>query len=91
MGVGQFLFGLATASVSLFQEGARLFQFILEGVRATFADAELFAGIVTSALFFFKGGLDVLKLLLVPLDVLLCLSVSLKNNANLSDLYLTTV
>lgn len=75
--VAKFLFGLAAGTVGLLQECARLFQLVLESVGAAFRDAELFAGIVTGALFLFEGGLEVLDLCLVAFDVLLGLGVSL--------------
>lgn len=78
VGIGQLLFGLATATVGLFQQSARLLQFVLEGVGTTLGDTQLFAGIVAGALLLLEGSLDVLQLLLVTLDVLLGLGVSLK-------------
>lgn len=78
VGIGQLLLGLATATVGLLQQSARLLQFVLEGVGTTLGDTQLFAGIVAGALLLLEGGLDVLKLLLVTLDVLLGLGVSLK-------------
>lgn len=75
--VAEFLLGLAAGTVGLLQEGAGLFQFVLEGVGTALRDAELFAGIVAGTLFLFQSGLEVLDLGLVALDVLLGLSVSL--------------
>lgn len=77
VGIAKFLFGLAASTVSLFQESAGFFQFVLESVGTSLRDAELFAGLVTSALFFLEGGLGVLELLLVAFDGLLGFSVSL--------------
>lgn len=78
VGIGQLLFGLATATVGLLQQSARLLQFVLESVGTTLGDTQLFASIVAGALLLLESGLDVLKLLLVTLDVLLGLGVSLK-------------
>lgn len=78
VGIGQLLLGLATAPIGLLQQSARLLQFVLQSVGTTLGDTQLFAGIVTGALLFLKGGLDVLELLLVALDVLLGLGVSLE-------------
>lgn len=77
VGIGQFLLGLATTAIGLLQQSARLLELVLQGVGTTLRDAQLFAGIVTSSLLLLKGGLDVLELLLVALDVLLGLGVSL--------------
>ncbi|KAI5719685.1 hypothetical protein M8J76_013360 [Diaphorina citri] len=68
----------ALTSVSLFQELARFFQFVLERVGASLYNAQLFSRVVSSALFLFQGGLHVLQLLLVALDVLLGFSVGLR-------------
>lgn len=78
--IAEFLFGLAAGAVGLFEKSAALFELVLEGVGATFGDAELFAGFVTGALFLLEGGLGVLELLLVAFDGLLGLSVSLNKN-----------
>lgn len=75
--VAKFLFGLAAGTVGLFQKSAGLLELVLESVGTTFGDAELFAGIVAGALFLLQGGLEVLDLGLVALDVLLGLSVGL--------------
>jgi hypothetical protein len=78
VGISKFLFGLAPAPVGLFEEGAGFFELVLESVGAPLRDAELFTSIIACSLFFFKGGLDVLKLLLVLLDCLLGFRVSLQ-------------
>lgn len=75
--VAKFLFGLAAGTVGLFQQSTGLLELVLESVGTTFGDAELFAGIVAGALFLFQGGLEVLDLGLVALDVLLGLSIGL--------------
>lgn len=82
VGISQFLFGLATSTVGLFQESAGFFELVLEGVGATFRDTQLFAGFVTGTLFLFESLLGVLELLLVAFDGLLGLSVSLKKKFN---------
>uniref|UniRef100_A0A182JJS0 Uncharacterized protein n=1 Tax=Anopheles atroparvus TaxID=41427 RepID=A0A182JJS0_ANOAO len=79
--IAELLFGLATATVGLLQQGARLLQFVLESVGTALRDAQLFAGIVAGALLLLQGALDVLQLLLVALDVLLGLSISLASVA----------
>lgn len=77
VGIGKLLLGLATAAVGLLQQSAGLFEFVLQSVGTTLRDTQLFTGIVTGTLLLLKGGLDVLELLLVALDVLLGLGVSL--------------
>lgn len=77
VGIGKLLLGLATAAVGLLQQSAGLLEFVLQSVGTTLRDTQLFTGIVTGTLLFLKGGLDVLELLLVALDVLLGLGVSL--------------
>lgn len=80
MSITQFLFSLATAAVSLFKELTRFFQFVLKSISSSFRNTQKFTSIIAGSLFFFKCSLDILKLLLVPLDVLLSFSICLKNN-----------
>lgn len=75
--VAAFLFRLSASAVGLFQKLTALLEFILECVGASLADSKELACLVARPLFLFKGGLYVLELLLVPLDVLLGLSVGL--------------
>lgn len=75
--VGEFLLGLATTAVRLFEESAALLELVLQGVSAALRDAEEFPGLVARSLLLLERGLHVLQLLLVSLDVLLCLGVRL--------------
>lgn len=73
--VGEFLLGLATTAVRLFEESAAFLELVLQSVGAALRDAEKFPSLVACSLLLLERGLHVLELLLVPFDVLLRLGV----------------
>merc|ERR1719187_2445909 len=77
VGIGEFRLGSAAAAVGLFEQGASLLQFTVNGVGLTLRGSELFAVLGGELLFVFKLDLHILVFSLGLLDHLLDITVDL--------------